>query len=689
MFYSKEILTRKDSNLGLIWLAATMGARSGLSKLSKKEVNGVNIIKTWDISQPAEPFALRFSSNLMVGVTRVYSQQYSFYYSDVNSTWIRLRRDLAIVQSENLDMARPEARLNVITCDYDLQIERDLIRPLKIFQDLELEVARGSRGTEVAVEFGWAAPSSLELGGGHSDNSLLTPDVFLLDVNDERRRKITLDEHSTITGSGSGQNYGEAFHLSDDVLMAEDNGFYIDSEGNVVDYLPQGFRVEDDALVPVPNEPFEALGKRKRDDMDVGTLATIVEQEKQFAPMQHDDFEGLPFDNHEQGGELEVSTVTKKSRTEGGQRKPAGLVIDYNTMLSREELLDSRDNFLRNQESLHCEREAKQATASAKALIDKLLVHPLSVPNAGPDLSSFWSVAGAHTWIDRGATRGTDEEHPRALSALDTALVDGTQFPLHVNEVPYTEQEPLELEIRRRQQSSDSMSTPAGMSAGDFKLGGMGSGHYLDQMPWSMEAHGSLPSATTSGSRSQGLDSALMQASEKSSRRRRATSLGSVSSTESALRWDMNEDPLTRRRRTLMGSSRSPSRERSHYSRDANHGRGNDEDGHPGPLIGAHDVPMIMRNELLDLDEHREEELGPTQARLVYEQETSNFLDYVRTRLKENNAHSVSFDDLISAQRRRGVAASAFHHVLSLSTVGVLRPTQKAPYQDILLEVIG
>ncbi|KAH7046474.1 hypothetical protein BKA57DRAFT_373096, partial [Linnemannia elongata] len=62
------------------------------------------------ISQPVEPFALRFSSNLMVGITRVYSQQYNFYYSDVSNTWMRLKRDLAAVQSENLDMVNPGAK---------------------------------------------------------------------------------------------------------------------------------------------------------------------------------------------------------------------------------------------------------------------------------------------------------------------------------------------------------------------------------------------------------------------------------------------------------------------------------------------------------------------------------------------------------------------------------------------------
>ncbi|KAF9932474.1 hypothetical protein BGZ67_004713 [Mortierella alpina] len=643
-----------------------MGPRSGLSKLSKKEVNGVNIIKTCrDISQPSEPFALRFSSNLMVGVTRVYSQQYNFYYSaDVNSTWIRLKRDLAVVQSENLDMAHPEAKLNVITCDYDLQIEKDLIRPLKLFQDLELEVVRGSRGIEVAVEFGWAPSSTLELGvgGGPLDNSSSSTDLLMLNVNDELRRNITLDERS---GLGSNQTSTEPFSLSDDVLMVEDNGFYIDAEGNVVDYLPEGFLVEDDAQVPTTHEPVEALGKRKRNDVDFAVLATTVDQEKQFVPTIRDDFEGLPFDSHEQQLEFEVSTVKKKPRTEGRQRKPTGLVIDHNTMLSREELLDLRDNFLRNQENLHCEREAKQATACAKALIDRLLAHPLSVSNVGPDLISFWSTAGAHTWADRDATRGMDEENYPTLSALDSIFDDGTPFPLGAKEVAYMEEEPFELEIRRRQQSSDSMSTPIGMSAGDFKLGGMSSGHHLDRMPWSMEVHGSLQSASASDNRSQDMDSALMQASEKPPLRRRATSLGSVSSADSALRWDLNEDPLTRRRRTLTGISRSPSRERSGHSTGASRKRGNEEDGDGGPSSSAdaHDMPMNIQD-LLDLDGHRDEELGQTQARLAYEQEAYNFLEYVRGRLKRDNVHSVSFDGLISVLRRRSVAASAFHHVL-------------------------
>ncbi|KAF9961780.1 hypothetical protein BGZ65_010219 [Modicella reniformis] len=145
--------------------------RAGINKLSKKEVNKIDIVKTCkDISQPLEPFALRFSSNLMMGVVRVYNQQYNFYYSDVNNMWIRLKRDLALVQSENIELANPKAKINMITFDYDLAVEEDILRPINVIQDHELEIARAARDKELAVELGWATQSTLDLGDSGSDN---------------------------------------------------------------------------------------------------------------------------------------------------------------------------------------------------------------------------------------------------------------------------------------------------------------------------------------------------------------------------------------------------------------------------------------------------------------------------------------------------------------------------------------
>jgi hypothetical protein len=52
-------------------LAATLGARSSFKKLAKRDVMGADIAQLCDlIAEPAEPLALRLSSNLMVGVAR-------------------------------------------------------------------------------------------------------------------------------------------------------------------------------------------------------------------------------------------------------------------------------------------------------------------------------------------------------------------------------------------------------------------------------------------------------------------------------------------------------------------------------------------------------------------------------------------------------------------------------------------
>lgn len=56
---------------GFLRLAATLGSRSSFKKLPKRDVMGADIIQLCGlITEPAEPLALRLSSNLMVGVAR-------------------------------------------------------------------------------------------------------------------------------------------------------------------------------------------------------------------------------------------------------------------------------------------------------------------------------------------------------------------------------------------------------------------------------------------------------------------------------------------------------------------------------------------------------------------------------------------------------------------------------------------
>ncbi|ORY06599.1 hypothetical protein K493DRAFT_146887, partial [Basidiobolus meristosporus CBS 931.73] len=62
------------------------------------------------LASPPEPLALRLSSNLMVGISRVYNQQYDMYYTEVNNLWQNIRNHLMALESENVTMAIPEAR---------------------------------------------------------------------------------------------------------------------------------------------------------------------------------------------------------------------------------------------------------------------------------------------------------------------------------------------------------------------------------------------------------------------------------------------------------------------------------------------------------------------------------------------------------------------------------------------------
>ncbi|KAG0063714.1 hypothetical protein BGZ90_002533, partial [Linnemannia elongata] len=672
MFYSKEILARKDTQLGLIWLAATLGPRSGINKLSKKEVNGVNIVKSCkDISQPVEPFALRFSSNLMVGITRVYSQQYNFYYSDVSNTWMRLKRDLAAVQSENLDMVNPGAKIDAITFGYDLTIEQDLFRPVNIVQNYEIEVARTSRSKEVAVEFGWATQSLLDVSDTSSDDMSPAP-LFLLPISDERRRKITLDELPSMAKVAPGTEF-EAMNagLTDDMLIGEDDGLYIDAEGNLRADMPeQGFAIGDNGLIfsGFPETPITArtLGKHPRE----GSVLS-----ERIVPESNDIFDDLLLDNAYPDIPLGVemngagagtgADHFKRQRSGNRQRKPAGLRSDVETILSEVELKAFRDNYVSDQAGIIRDRDAKETVASAKAHIDRLLVQPLGIAGFGTDLGNFWSTATTHALDHASVSRRGDAlpiEQPRNTQAgtargiREQSWLPGDEDPLFMDEVP-------DPEIGRRLTNPPSAGTPAGASTGGF--GGLDSFSISsrgDPLHWEKEALGrSVGDRSVRSSDSdhpwQDFDAAFDPGAGGtlfSQRRRRTGSVDSRSSAESvAIRGARalgagfegdDDETLIRRRRhqSILGRSRTPSQDRGRQpSLFVNVGREQAEG-----IVGGG------------------EGSGATQERRALERATANFLTYIRSLLKPLNTASFSFEDVIAPHRRKDVAAAAFYHIL-------------------------
>ncbi|KAG9031270.1 hypothetical protein FRB95_002910 [Tulasnella sp. JGI-2019a] len=73
MFFSEELLLKRESGYGLLWLAATIGAKAPFKKIHKKSILSVDITNLCKlVKDPEEYLALRLSSNLLVGVARVH-----------------------------------------------------------------------------------------------------------------------------------------------------------------------------------------------------------------------------------------------------------------------------------------------------------------------------------------------------------------------------------------------------------------------------------------------------------------------------------------------------------------------------------------------------------------------------------------------------------------------------------------
>ncbi|KAF9139030.1 hypothetical protein BGX30_008444 [Mortierella sp. GBA39] len=635
----------------------------------------------------------------MVGVTRVYSQQYNFYYSDVSNTWMRLKRDLAAVQSENLDMANPGAKINAITFGYDLTIEQDLFRPVNIVQNYEIEVARTSHSKEVAVEFGWATQSLLDVSDTSSDD-MSPPPTFLLPVSDERRRKITLDELPGMAGAAPGIEF-EAMNggLTDDMLVGEDDGLYIDAEGNLRADMPeQGFVIGDDGSIfsgfPETPATARALGKHPREESALS---------ERIMPESNDIFDDLLLDDRypditfgeEMDGAGAGAGQVKRQRSGSRQRKPARLRSDEETILSEEELKAFRDNYVSDQAGIIRDRDAKETVASVKAHIDKLLIQPLGIAGFGTDLGNFWSIAATHALDHVRVSRSGDVlsiEQPRngqvgtARGIREQSWLSGDEDPLFMDEVP-------DPERGRRLTNPPSAGTPAGVSTGGFEgLGSVSINSRGRSLPWEEEALGrSVGGRSERSSDSdhpwQDFDAAFNQGAGGalfSRRRRRTRSVDSRSSAESgtvrgarALGGGLEreeDEPLIRRQRhkSILGRSRTPSQDRGrHHSlfEDVGGEMAEDIDGGDGGGIGGG--------------------TGATQERLAIEKATANFLAYTRSLLKHLNATSFSFENVIAPHRRKDVAAAAFYHILALSTMGVVRPKQDVSYRDIQVELIG
>jgi cohesin complex subunit SCC1 len=130
MFYSEFILTRKGP-LAKIWLAAHWE-----KKLSKTQVCQTNLVKSVeDIINPSLPLALRLSSQLLLGIVRIYSRQTRYLLEDCADALNRLKTtfklnissgDLCVDEAIDLPLQSITAQLHAITLPEHNDMNLDL-----------------------------------------------------------------------------------------------------------------------------------------------------------------------------------------------------------------------------------------------------------------------------------------------------------------------------------------------------------------------------------------------------------------------------------------------------------------------------------------------------------------------------------------------------------------------------------
>ncbi|KXH62972.1 hypothetical protein CSAL01_03922 [Colletotrichum salicis] len=122
MFYSHDILTSHQFGVATIWVIATVGPRGAGThkKVSRRAIEDVDIRKACEkIIQPGVPISLRLQSNLLYGVSRVYSSQCKYMLTDTEKVQTTMRTFLRLIPNNETDPKAGRARREQITLSDD------------------------------------------------------------------------------------------------------------------------------------------------------------------------------------------------------------------------------------------------------------------------------------------------------------------------------------------------------------------------------------------------------------------------------------------------------------------------------------------------------------------------------------------------------------------------------------------
>ncbi|KAH9178704.1 Rec8 like protein-domain-containing protein [Lactarius sanguifluus] len=720
MFFTSELLSRRDSGFGLLWLAATLGARSSFKKLPRRDVMGADITQLCGlITEPVEPLALRLSSNLMVGVARVYKVKHDIFLGDVNACFASLKkavRDLHALSasSAHLQMGQPFVRPEAVTVRLDpaMALGLNLDDFLGDWQDiLEAQVEAESDDDEYGrprekarsrdrrplphpemgrathtldenleqimsgsfdVSFLGGPPgeqeafsSSMDDGFGFGDGE----DFGLGDFGDELAKE--LGEGWASAPVPPGHSVGEELHAYSDQAHADINP--IQEENFALNELTQPLGLDD-----VPRSRPSSARKRNFDEMS----AEIPPQPPGLrSPMvltptppwaTNGDVAGL--------GDTAVERTAEEPIPGGDHVKPVPkkikrvrLQLDARTELTDEELKTARARYVETQEVIRRTIEDKKLEKEGAHLISQMLYGVPQILKA-PSLVDFWTdnfkvLVEARSGALHIKTTG---ELPTKYRVSESPKRTPEEFPEQdrVYDIDAAMIDDLELEPRAFDEGHQRSSEEPGQAR-----------------------HASIRSFPAESAFELGRNVEVNTDSQKSSLF--PWDNAAVSSSAAGAPFDMGSDRISIGRDDIRLKDISTVTGRNSGRESPLVPSQNSGPGTLGFSPGTFGRTGSQINNSFEFDVPASSPLrrnvpGAEPDLITLERNSYNFLEYVKMQLQtvQQPWEGIAFNNVAPRETStRHVAAAAFYHCLVLTTKGVLRVNQLGAYGEIMIKL--
>ncbi|CAE6424929.1 unnamed protein product [Rhizoctonia solani] len=670
MFFTPELLAKRDSGIGLIWMAATLG-KTSIGKLNRRNVLSANISKLCElVAEPTEPLALRLSSNLLVGVARVYKVKYDTFLAEVTTCFTTLKRTILEIDAGEASVAinltsgsvRPDTiTLNVPEPGTAMGLEMDFNHFMwqDFMEAASVPAADGRHSSPPGI-------TSQDFTGTQTQTQNDRP-LYMLE---ESYEFLTSNEPAGLDTTAMDLDIlGDEFDLGlgqdafGDIVPLDDSG-PIDpsSAAKKSELKPKSTNKEmnlDPMYAREPSVPFESLNL---DDWAIGVhpsssgfglpgsgcVVGLSSRAGSVEPLSFQSQEPQPFGadapalaqapENVTGGEKEVApTAPKKAK------KKARAIQDRHTELTDDELIASRNNYLKEQGKIRIEVELRRQERDAIRVVD---VWMEGVPYGSLEdwlKKSFKDLTG-----DKSTKRKRDEN-------------DGFAVP------------PLP---KRRREETPSQAPEIGRNAGTPMM------NFGDEYDWGM---GSIdPEFLRSSSVERGIHPSrhASQAPEDINISQRSgllpwDNVGISSSTNGdigPLNLPEREEHITVRLKSFSHSRQGSSVTLSRLSASpGKFGPGLDEFGLDAFEFG--NPGWIAEGQ-------------PTQIEVTLEKNSFKFLEYARmqTRALSDPSGGVMFSSIAPNESSTAhVAASAFYHTLVLATKSAVHVKQTEPFGDLAI----